>query len=392
MKKARLIAFYLPQFHPIPENNAWWGQGFTEWRNVTRAKPLFPGHRQPNLPADLGFYDLRVAETREAQAALARQAGVEAFCYWHYWFGGRRILERPFQEVLASGKPDFPFCLGWANESWQGIWHGCDRRLLIEQTYPGPEDYEAHFMALLPAFRDRRHLRIHGKPAFLIFRPRNLPDAGAFIRQWRQLADHHGLPGIHFIAHLFGTEEDYPFREEGFDAAVMTNALKVMEHRLPAVITQHVRTCREAPTSTERLRRGLEAGKRIGRLVLRRLVQRPLRWPGSVYSYQDAMMFFGPQRAIELGMYPSMVPNWDNSPRAGRKAVILTGARPELFGRHAREVIDSVSHRPREERIVFVKSWNEWAEGNYLEPDQTHGHGFLRELNQAVESADTPAD
>ena len=153
MTRARAIALYLPQFHPIPENDAWWGSGFTEWTNTAKARPLFAGHHQPHVPADLGFYDLRLPETREAQAALARRYGIEGFCYYHYWFAGRRILERPFDEVLASGKPDFPFCLCWANESWTGIWHGAPGRILIEQTYPGPADHAAHFSALRPRLR-----------------------------------------------------------------------------------------------------------------------------------------------------------------------------------------------------------------------------------------------
>ena len=157
-----LVALYLPQFHSIPENDAWWGKGFTEWSNVAKARPLFPGHYQPHVPADLGFYDLRVPETRQAQADLAKQYGIGAFCYYHYWFAGRRLLERPFNEVLASGEPDFPFCLCWANSSWTGVWHGAPNRMLIEQTYPGVEDETRHFHSLLPAFHDKRYLRING--------------------------------------------------------------------------------------------------------------------------------------------------------------------------------------------------------------------------------------
>ena len=156
--KARAIAFYLPQFHPIPENDEWWGKGFTEWTNTAKARPLFPGHYQPHVPADLGFYDLRLPETRATQAAMAQQYGIEGFCYYHYWFAGRQILERPLREVIASGKPDFPFCVCWANKNWSGVWHGAPKRILIEQTYPGEADDRAHFTMLLPAFRDRRYI------------------------------------------------------------------------------------------------------------------------------------------------------------------------------------------------------------------------------------------
>jgi lipopolysaccharide biosynthesis protein len=172
----RIIAFYLPQFHPIPENDAWWGTGFTEWTNTTKAKPLFPGHYQPHVPADLGFYDLRVPETREAQASMARSYGVEAFCYHHYWFAGKRLLERPLAEVLQSGRPAFPFCLCWANQTWSGVWHGAPDRILVEQTYPGEEDHRVHFSALLPAFTDKRYLLVDGKPLFVVYDPWEIPE------------------------------------------------------------------------------------------------------------------------------------------------------------------------------------------------------------------------
>src|SRR5205809_7458559 len=171
----RLIAFYLPQYHPIPENDQWWGPGFTEWTNTAKARPLFRGHYQPHVPADLGFYDLRQPETREAQAEMARAYGIEAFCYYHYWFGnGRRLLQRPFEEVVQLGQPDFPFCLCWANETWTGVWHGLSSHVLIEQTYPGKEDAARHFHTLLPAFLDRRYVTVDGKPLFLVHSPTEL--------------------------------------------------------------------------------------------------------------------------------------------------------------------------------------------------------------------------
>ena len=170
MSNIRILAFYLPQYHPIPENDKWYGKGFTEWTNVGKAKPLFRGHYQPQIPADLGYYDLRVPETREAQAELARQYGVEGFCYWHYWFGnGRRLLERPFNEVLSSGKPDFPFCLAWANHSWHGIYNGLKtKEPVIAQTYNGIEDYKQHFYTVLSAFKDKRYITVDDKPLFLV--------------------------------------------------------------------------------------------------------------------------------------------------------------------------------------------------------------------------------
>src|SRR5437868_1792945 len=186
---ARLLALYLPQFHPIPENDRWWGAGFTEWTNVAGARPLFRGHEQPHLPGELGFYDLRLPEVRAAQSQLAADHGLEAFIYWHYWFGeGKQLLERPFQEVLLSGEPDFPFCLAWANQSWSGVWYGRSDRLLIEQRYPGGADDLRHFYSVLPALTDARDVRVDNKPVFFVFRPQECPNIARFADLWRSLA------------------------------------------------------------------------------------------------------------------------------------------------------------------------------------------------------------
>src|SRR3990170_1056122 len=220
MADVKLICFYLPQFHPTPENDAWWGKGFTEWRNVAKAKPLFPGHYQPHLPADLGFYDLRLPEARQAQADIARQYGIHGFCYYHYWFAGRRLLERPFNEVVVSGEPEFPFCLCWANQSWTGIWHGTPKRILIEQTYPGIEDHRQHFETLLSAFHDKRYLKVEGKPLFVVYSPMDLPDSPRVMELWRELAVRAGLPGLFFVAEHWDPEWDP--KPYGYDAVVMT--------------------------------------------------------------------------------------------------------------------------------------------------------------------------
>ena len=385
---ARLIAFYLPQYHPTAENDEWWGKGFTEWTNVARAKPLFPGHYQPRVPADLGFYDLRLPESRAAQADLARAAGVEGFCYWHYWFNGRRLLNRPFDEVLASGEPDYPFCLGWANHTWKGVWVGASRnRLLIEQTYPGPEDHANHFRSLLPAFHDRRYIRVRNQPVFVIFRPREVPEPAKFIELWQKLAGENGLDGIHFVAHLFDDEEEYPWRAIGYGGALMTNELKLMRRRLRDVSGERLRLYKEAAGWTEKKRTGLEAAAAIGKLVRLRIMQRVRRWPGGIHSYKDAMLFFRSEKAVASGCYPSVVPNWDNSARAGHNGVILHGSTPELFGQQVRRVLTSVAGRDPEDRIVFIKSWNEWAEGNYMEPDLKFGRGYLDALRAALDEA-----
>ena len=222
MSKPRLIAFYLPQFYPTKENDEWWAPGFTEWTNVGRVKPLFPGHYQPRVPADLGYYDLRVPETREKQAELAREAGIEGFCYWHYWFDeDKQLLERPFNEVLSSGKPDFPFCLCWANHSWyKKVWNpDVPDKLLIEQTYPGVLDYIDHFNAMLPAFKDPRYMKVNGKLIFGVFSPLDVPDFDVFKSTWNRLAQENGLEGFCFFAFSDGMKKGEKALSKGYDMA-----------------------------------------------------------------------------------------------------------------------------------------------------------------------------
>jgi len=360
--RARVVALYLPQFHPIPENDEWWGRGFTEWTNMAKAKPLFRGHCQPNVPADLGFYDLRLPEAREAQAALAREYGVKAFCYYHYWFAGRRILERPFNEVVASRKPDLPFCLCWANETWSGIWHGNPGRVLIEQTYPGRKDYERHFAALLPAFSDSRHLRVDGKPVFLVYRPTELPNGREFADCWRELAAKAGLPGIYLVAQH--RDPNWDPASIGFDAAMLA--------RLPIKRRMWV------PWS--------EPVRKIHNKI------QDLRGVPTVYPYSRIIDSLVTPPVAGIESYPCVIPNWDNTPRSGKDGLVLQGSTPELFRRHLRAALDRVQGNPPERRIVFVKSWNEWAEGNYLEPDLRYGKAYLDVLREEVERRDLATD
>jgi Glycosyltransferase WbsX len=361
--RARVVALYLPQFHPIPENDLWWGPGFTEWTNVTRARPLFRGHRQPYLPGELGFYDLRLAETRIAQADLARAYGVEAFCYWHYWFAGERLLERPFAEVLASGQPDFPFCLAWANQSWTGIWHGAPGRVLKEQTYPGIADYEAHFYAVLPALTDRRYVRVGSEPLFGVYRPDELPDAHEFIETWRDLGRREGLPGIYFVG--FTDDPEWMATEAGFNCSVLHSfsgaARPVRRSAYEKVAKRLQRLTPTLPSSALTLR------------------HRP-----RVYDYAELRLehVFG---ALRDDQHPCLVSNWDNTPRSGRGGLVLHGATPELFGRQVEATLDLIAARPLETRFLFIKSWNEWAEGNHLEPDSRFGRKWLEELASALE-------
>jgi hypothetical protein len=356
--KARVIAFYLPQYHPIPENDEWWGKGFTEWTNVGKAKQLFKGHYQPRVPADLGYYDLRVPETRKAQADMAREYGLEGFCYWHYWFGdGKRLIERPFNEVLASGEPDFPFCLAWANETWKGFAHGMtNRNILIEQLYPGVDDYAAHFQEVLPAFKDKRYITVDGKPLFMIYKPLASSEVQVFMEIWRKLALENGLKGIWFVGHNNDIKDTTQMMfSTGVDAINTTRLNKFL-------ITQ--RTF---------LRKAYDKSNRI----LKRI---PL-----AYSYKVMSEYFiVKEEDIQENVYPSIIPGWDHTARSGKEGLVMTNSTPELFEEHVKVVVDIVKNKQSEHKIVFVKSWNEWAEGNYMEPDLRWGKKYLEALRRQV--------
>lgn len=364
-RSARAIAYYLPQFHPIPENDEWWGKGFTEWTNVTKAKPLFKGHVQPHLPADLGFYDLRVPEARVAQAELAQKYGIEGFSYWHYWFGnGRRVLERPFNEVLKSGEPNFPFCLGWANETWTGVWHGNPRTILMEQIYPGKEDYAAHFYTVLPAFQDQRYIKIKGKPVFLVYRPENLPSAIEFTDYWQELAQKEGLPGIYFVG--FAENELWNYKQDGFEAFTL-HTLGDILRRIPNSIIDNILIKLTTKNSKEFLRYFLSIPR--------------------TYSYRQIVQYAFPKVSPDKKFFPSVIPNWDNTPRSGLKGIVFQGSTPELFRTKLTNALALVANNEPEEKIIFLKSWNEWAEGNYLEPDREFGHAYLEAVSEILSNS-----
>lgn len=361
--RARLLAFYLPQFHPIPENDAWWGDGFTEWTNVTQARPLFRGHHQPRRPTELGYYDLRRPETRHAQAALARAHGIEAFCYWHYWFAGRRLLERPFEDVLRSGTPDFPFCLAWANQSWSGIWHGAPDRLLIEQTYPGDQDFRAHFEAVLPALRDPRYVTVDGRPFFAVYRPHQLPEPRRFTDLWRELAARRGLPGLFLVGiHDAGWDP----AANGFDARAPLDFPRWSTRTLAARAARRLR-------QAGRLLRGA-----------------PPEMDGPERFDYRAVFRDACRERLSATEIPVVWPNWDNTPRSGRRGYVLTGSLPRAFRVLLDRAITQVEDRPMQSRLVLIRSWNEWAEGNYLEPDEEFGRQYLEAVRASVTGAPAP--
>lgn len=360
----RNLAFYLPQYYPTPENDRWWGRGFTEWANVAKANPLYPGHRQPHFPADLGYYDLRVPEVREQQAAIAQQYGVYGFVYYHYWFGnGRRLLDRPLQDILKAGKPGLPFCLCWANQTWKGVWFGeFTGKTLMEQTYPGREDYEQHFDYLLPAFSDDRYIKVDGKPVFNVYIPGDLPSIPEFVDVFNEKAIKAGFPGMFLIASR--CPEEWNPLEHGFSGVIGSEMLRIRywEYQLLQPPNRYLAAVQN----------------RINQLFNAQ-VFRVSKLPRVVdYTAFSEQMIT--DRAFDFDYYPCVVPNWDNTPRMGTKGMVFENATPVLFGRQLDKAINKVQHLPDNRRFVFIKSWNEWAEGNYLEPDRQYGYAYLEQV------------
>lgn len=379
--KARVIAYYLPQFHPIPENDKYWGKGFTEWTNVAKAKPLFKGHYQPRIPADLGFYDLRLPEVREQQAQMAREAGIEGFCYWHYWFGnGKRLLQRPFNEVLQSGKPDFPFCLAWANHDWTtATWlNGGDKKMIAKQLYPGVKDYTEHFYELLPAFRDKRYITVDEKPLFVIYDPYHFKDITNFIEVWRQLAKKNNLKGIHFVA-LINSTTTVRRKKDGTLERVIPN-LNSSERVYNDILSLGFDAINSNGKSRAEM---LYDGriKRISKSLLRSIFS---HMPPTTWNYPEVMKhFFAPEDKRE-DIYPMLMPQWDRSPRNGNGDGVYINSTPQNFKQHIKEALQVVCNKTYEHRILFLHSWNEWAEGNYVEPDLKYGHGFLEAIRDTI--------
>lgn len=353
---ATLVAFYLPQFHPIPENDAWWGAGFTEWRNVTRALPQFEGHMQPRLPADLGFYNLRNVDVMRQQAALAKEYGIGAFCFYFYWFGGKTLLEMPLRQWLADTSLKLPFCLCWANEQWSRRWDGRDEDTLIAQTHSEADDLA--FIAYVADYlRDERCLRVEGRSMLLVYRPSLLPDPKATAARWRQWCLAHGIGEIH-LAYVQGFERPDP-RSIGFDAAV----------EFPPNMSN--------PPSLASAQRLLNPD-----------------YAGTVLDWRELAAEIGARPMPDYLLYPGVNPGWDNEPRRPGAGRVYLHASPRGYEDWLRKTIhERLKGRDPAQRLVFINAWNEWAEGAVLEPDTRHGHAYLEATRNALTlgSARSPA-
>lgn len=341
----RLIAFYLTQFHPTPENDRWWGKGFTEWTNVTKADPLFAGHYQPHLSTDLGFYDLRLRETRHDQIRLAREYGIDAFCYHYYWFSGTRVLHRPLDDMLADPASDMPFCLCWANENWTRRWDAADHEILIAQKYL-PDDDLNFIQSLVPFFKDKRYIRVDGKPFLIVYRPQHLPDARKTAKIWRDHCRAVGLGEIHLCVALTHGNEDYA--QFGFDSGV-----EFPPHNLRSGNVNHEINFHDA-------------------------------FHGNVMQYATIAQSYL-DRASPAGMrvFKTVFPSWDNTARTKNRALVVLNGTPDNYEHWLSSAIDLNRLAGEGERLVFINAWNEWAEGCHLEPDRWFGRGFLEATRNA---------
>ena len=363
MNKIEVIAFYLPQYYPTKENDEWYGPGFTEWTNVGKAKPLFKGHYQPKVPADLGYYDLRLPQVREQQAQLARDAGIAAFCYYHYWFGnGVQMLDMPLKEVIRLKSPDFPFCLCWANHTWyRKTWDSETNTLnnvpLVRQEYPGEKDIENHFYSLLDCFRDSRYYRIDGKLVFMIYHIDEMPDAAQFVAVWQELANKEGLPPFLFLGYA---DDVTRLNHPSFQLCSST-----------AVSSKY---------NIESL--GKNRSIRKASVILKRVLARLIKTPLAKYEYSSIRKRLLIPEFQDEKVIPVLYPNWDNTPRREAGALIFHNATPKQFYLHCKDVFQMI--QPKQNKLVVLKSWNEWGEGNYMEPCLKYGHGYIEALAKAL--------
>ena len=383
-KAPKLVAIYFPQLHPIPENSAWWGEGFTDWDNVKTAQPLFHGHYQPRTPLAKNYYDQSRLDVIRSQVEMAKRYGLYGFCHYHYWFDGKQLLETPTNLMLQNRDIDFPFCLSWANETWSRRWDGRDHQILIQQTHPPEKErWQLHFNYLIKAWEDERAIRVDGKPVFVIYRPQNIPAVGQMLDFWREQAVKRGLKGLYFMVQKQAEfhPRDYLCHFDGVFQFQPTESVHSPEFDNPHLQKSiwRRRIGRRLPHSTKEAIHKLEL-----KLKYRKATH-------TLYDYNDTWENIARvRREPEITTYPGAFVDWDNTPRYKQRAIIFEGACPENFAAGLRNLVQSMPERQLPEDLIFINAWNEWAEGAYLEPDERHGYGYLEAI-KAVLDESTPA-
>jgi lipopolysaccharide biosynthesis protein len=360
MSEVKKIAFYLPQFHPIPENDLWWGKGFTEWTNVKKIKPVFEGHHQPNVPTEeLGYYDLRDIEVIKKQAEIAVKYGISGFCFYYYWFDGKKLLDTPLKNLLNNKKPDFPFCICWANENWTRRWDGKESEILINQNHTDKDD-EAFIRGLLNFFLDKRYIKINDKPLLIIYRTSLFPDIKKSAGIWRRIAKEEGFPDL-YLARVEGMDDELDPKSINFDASI------------------------EFAPDWRRIGQPINQQKDLySEFVEKKIFHKS---SPALYDYCLTMNNMINRPAPNYKYFRGAFPSWDNTPRRAEKGTVFWGSNPDYFQYFlSRQIVNTLENKllSDQEKFVFINAWNEWGEGCYLEPDKINGHRNLEAVREAT--------
>lgn len=356
--KVKVLAFYLPQFHTTKENDRWWGKGFTEWTNTKKAKPLFNGHYQPREPYDDNYYNLLNEEVRKYQAELAKEHNIYGFCYYHYWFKGKRLLEKPFNEVIRIGEPDLPFCLSWANEQWTRSWNGNKKEILMAQEYGDENDWQEHFDYLIKAFKDERYILVDNKPMFLIYRTENILNCDKMILFWDNMCKANGFDGIYIVETLNSFQKEC--KCELSQAAVEFEPMFTIKHKLPLQTN-------------------------VFRYLKKKLTKYNIITALDILDYDFVwkQIIKRKNKSATKTVFKGAFVDWDNTARRGKNAFIINGATPEKFKRYFSKQVEESNNNGTE--FIFINAWNEWAEGTYLEPDKKYGVKYLEAVKNVID-------
>lgn len=369
----KVIAFYLPQYHAIPENDEWWGNGFTEWTNVKKAQSVLKGQVQPKIPLNKNYYCLLDDETKIWQAKIAKESGVYGFCYYHYWFNGKLLLEKPAEQMLNNIKVDLPFCFSWANEPWSRSWKGDSKNVIMPQEYGDKKDWKLHFEYLLPFFKDDRYIKEAGKPMFIIYKPDIIPNCYEMMTYWNELAKESGFDGLYY-----GFQFPSAFRnkknETEFDFGIEFEPL-------------YTRTASQEflniSTKKGKIQLLCKHPRVFFDICIKKFKNKYLNKP-IVYDYDKACKTLTNRAPYFKNSVPGMFTSWDKTPRNGTKAMIYTGSTPEKFEKYLKCQMERCK-KVYDSEYLFITAWNEWGEGAYLEPDEQYGYGYLNAVKKVVE-------
>lgn len=364
--KTKVLSIYLPQFHVIPENNEWWGEGFTEWTNVRRGRAYYPGHYQPREPLNDDYYDLSDLKVLEKHTRMARKAGISGFCFYHYYFHGKKLLEKPIENYRDKSKEKFPYCLIWANQSWARTWYraAAGNRILLQQTYGEKKDWEDHFNYLLDFFKDDRYIKIDNKPVYIIYIPQDIKCRKQMFAVWQKMAKEHGFDGIYLIGMVtsFGKDSVDNLYDAFFDLEPLST------FRIDQSWRKYLQNWK---------------GRYTGKIKSGRCIPSNRLWAQNAYSY--AYLCKAIERKAKLNrpkMFFGIFAGWDNTSRKDERGVIVAGGNPGIFQRHVKKML-RLSERYKKE-LIFLNAWNEWSESAYVEPDKKYGYQYLHALRDAI--------